>query len=104
MTLATPFASTVSVSLRQIGRDVFTLVAPSRELVLDLGDIHRMDTRSARILLDLSRRLEKAGGILKLQGIQRQVLLVLELLRLHRTIEIRVGYTPAARFVPAMAA
>ncbi len=63
-------------------------VEPGTRAVLDLGAVDFIDSAGIGCIVRLHRRLEEAGGELRLAAPGRSVTTVLELVRLHRMLEI----------------
>jgi anti-sigma B factor antagonist len=67
-------------------------VAPAlkdcRKLVLDLGRVRFVDSRGCGAILSFLKAVSANQGDLKLCGVDRHVLTVFELIRLHRICEI----------------
>lgn len=64
------------------------LVRPGRRLVLDLAGVEALNTAGAALILDIARRLQSCQGSLLLVGVSRKAKLLLEMLRMHRVVEM----------------
>jgi anti-anti-sigma regulatory factor len=64
------------------------LVAPARQLVIDLSGVRSLDSAGIGVLAGLARRAAAEGGDVKLCGLSRQLAAIAELVRLDRAFEI----------------
>lgn len=62
-----------------------------REIVLDMADTFRLDSRGLRTLVDLQKRLQDRGGSLVLLNVPASVRRLLEYARLDRYFVLRTG-------------
>jgi len=74
-------------ALSTFRKELATLMAKDRRVVLDLSSVEAVDSFAASVLADLASRLSAQGGSLKLVGLKKQVAAFFELLRLSNMIE-----------------
>lgn len=77
-------ASNVMEFKSDIGR---TLDGRSK-VVLDMSNVKFIDSAGCGALITVLRQLKGSGGILKLSDVDKQVRLVLELVRMHKIVDI----------------
>ena len=80
-------ASLQGKTLNSLRRELCAMTAPGRRLVLDLSGVEKANTHCASLILQVSERLHKQGGSLKLVGLRKSVAAFFELLRLNRFVE-----------------
>ena len=73
---------------RRLRKELGSLVAANREIVLDLRHVAQMDSAGAGLLLDLYHRLQESGGRLRVTGLRPAIRLFFELLRLDQVLEL----------------
>lgn len=78
-------------------RDVAPLLEANTKLVLDLSRLRFVDSSGLGAFISCLRKLNAAGGDLKLCGMSRQVRAVFELVRMHRVFDIYATSEEAAR-------
>ncbi|NUQ70935.1 MAG: STAS domain-containing protein [Chthonomonadales bacterium] len=64
------------------------VLAGSAQAVIDLGAVRFMDSSGLGALLSCLRRMNAAGGALRLAALQRPVRAVMEMVRMHRVFDI----------------
>lgn len=64
------------------------ILARETKIVLDLGDLAFVDSTGLGVFLSCLRRLHAQGGDLKLCAVSTSVRTVLELVRMHRILDI----------------
>ncbi len=69
-------------------RDIAPLLQSQTKLVLDLSQLHFVDSSGLGAMLSCLRQLSAKGGDLKLCGMSRQVRALFELVRMHRIFDI----------------
>jgi anti-sigma B factor antagonist len=69
-------------------QEVGPAIKDCRKLVIDLGRVRFVDSRGCGAILSFLKTVTANGGDLKLCGVDRHVLTVFELIRLHRICEI----------------
>lgn len=67
-----------------------------REVVLDMSDTFRLDSRGLRTLVDLQKRLQDRGGSLVLLNVPAALRRLLEYARLDRYFVLRTAGGPSA--------
>jgi anti-sigma B factor antagonist len=85
-------------ALRSLRGELRRLTAPGRRMILDLAGVDQIDTEGAGMILEVARALQARGGSLKLVGIQNNVSVFFELLRMHRVVEMHNSQTEAFSF------
>lgn len=85
-------ASLQGAAFRALRRELRSLALPGQRLTLDLTGIEQMDSKVARLILDLSSRLNARGGSLRLSGVGAGVHAFLELVGLHRTVAMKTNW------------
>ena len=83
-----PFARLDSSTASDLRLALSRLVAPARQLVLDLSRVRSLDSAGIGVLAGVARRAVAAGGDVKLCGLSRQLAAIAELVRLDRAFEI----------------
>ena len=78
-------------------REVAPALKGTLKLVLDLSSVEFIDSRACGGILSCLKRLNEAGGELKLCGASAFVRSVFELIRLHRVCEILATREDAVR-------
>ena len=73
------------------------LTGPDAQIVLDLSRVEWMDSDGCCILIVLLKRLKETNGELKLCGLTRPVRKLLELISLHKLVEIFNSVDEAVR-------
>lgn len=66
-------------------------------LIVDLADVSYMDSSGVGTLVELKRRVERAGGKMVLSGLQQRVLSVFEITRLDRFFVIKPDLAEARK-------
>ncbi len=74
-------------ALSTFRKELATLMAKDRRVVLDLSSVEAVDSFAASVLADIASRLSAQGGSLKLVGLKKPVAAFFELLRLSSMIE-----------------
>jgi anti-anti-sigma factor len=75
--------------LEAIQQQVGELIqAGARRVVLNLSAVRMMDSSGVGLLMELNRKLDQQGGVLRLAGIQPRIRSLLALTRLDRVIEV----------------
>ncbi len=69
-------------------RSMEPVLAEAKDAILDLGAVRFMDSSGIGALLSCLRRMNAAGGTLRLASIQRPVRQVMDLVRMHRVFDI----------------
>jgi len=69
-------------------RDIAPVLASQSKLVLDLSQLHFVDSSGLGAMLSCLRQLSAKGGDLKLCAMSKQVRALFELVRMHRIFEI----------------
>ena len=72
----------------QFKKEISPIIDKNTNIIFDMSDVNFIDSSGCGSLLSCLRRVNKQGGHLKLFGVQQQVQMVFELIRLHRIIEI----------------
>ncbi|HON38502.1 MAG: STAS domain-containing protein [Desulfomonilia bacterium] len=67
---------------------VFKIIEQSSQAVFDMSAVQFIDSAGCGSLITTLRRLKEAGGTLKLCDVPKQVRSVLELVRMHKIIDI----------------
>lgn len=81
-------ASLQGSAARALHTEMRRLVAPQRQIVLNMSRVEQVDTRGAGAILEIANRLRERGGSIRLVGLRNNVIAFFELLRMHRSIEI----------------
>jgi anti-sigma B factor antagonist len=68
--------------------DIAPAIRDSRWIVLDMSALRFVDSSGCGALLSCLRHLNQKGGDLLLCGVQKPVLTLFELVRMHRIVEI----------------
>lgn len=69
-------------------RSVAPWLEGADKVLIDLSGLRFVDSSGLGALLSCLRRLNAAGGDLKVCGLQKQVRLLFEMVRMHRIVEI----------------
>lgn len=64
------------------------IIGNNRKFVLDMRQVRFVDSSGCGALLSALRQISAAGGDLKLANVQKSVLSMFELVRLHRIVEM----------------
>jgi anti-sigma B factor antagonist len=72
----------------EVKRAVAPVLQAHTKVVFDLSRLRFMDSSGVGFLLCCLQKLNAAGGNLKLCGLSQQVRMILELVRLHRLLDI----------------
>lgn len=72
----------------QFKKEILPIIDKNRNIVFDMSNVNFIDSSGCGSLLSCLRKANQEGGDLKLFGVQQQVQMVFELIRLHRIIEI----------------
>lgn len=88
-------------ALRALKRELRDLARNGRRLVLDLSAVEQMSAECADLLLKTSQRLSELGGSLHLTGLRKGVQAFLELLRVHRVVEMKTKNVDISRLAMA---
>jgi anti-sigma B factor antagonist len=83
-----PFAVLDSHTASELRRALGRVVAPARQLVLDLSRVSSIDSAGIGALAGLARRTAAVGGDVKLCGLSKPLAAIAELVRLDRAFEI----------------
>jgi anti-sigma B factor antagonist len=75
-------------NVAEFKRDVAPLLDANRKVVLDLSRLRFVDSSGLGAFISCLRKLNAAGGDLKLCGMSTPVRAVFELVRMHRIFEI----------------
>ena len=67
---------------------IMAFIDENRKVIFDLSQVKTMDSSGCGTLLACLKRLNAKNGVLKLYGVQKPVLLLLKLVRMHRIIDI----------------
>src|SRR5436309_3768193 len=78
-------------------RDMTPILQANSKVVLDLNRVQFVDSRGCGVLLSCLKQLAASGGDLKLCQVAPSVLMVFELIRLHRICEILPAREDAVR-------
>jgi anti-sigma B factor antagonist len=73
---------------REFRRDIAPILEQNNKLAFDLSQIGFLDSSGCGTLLSCLRQVTKSDGDLKLFAVQKPVLSLFELVRMHRIIEI----------------
>ena len=90
-------ASLDAENAEQMKKEVAPLLDGVGKVVLDLSSVRFVDSSGLSFFLSCLRRLNAAGGELKLCGAGRQVRAVIELVRMHKILEVHDTPEEAAR-------
>lgn len=83
-----PFSALDSSTASNLRQALGRLVAPARQLVLDLSRVRSLDSAGVGALAGIARRAAALGGDVKLCGLSKQVAAIAELVRMDRAFEI----------------
>ena len=72
----------------ELGRDLDALAGPGARVVIDLRDVAAIDGAGCGAILTGHRRLTGEGGRLHVCGLSRSLRLPLQLVRMHRRLEV----------------
>jgi anti-sigma B factor antagonist len=75
-------------STEQFKKEISPIIDKNINIIFDMSNVNFIDSSGCGSLLSCLRSVNKQGGDLKLYGVQHQVQMVFELIRLHRIIEI----------------
>ena len=78
-------------------RDVAPLLAPSRKVIFDLGELRFVDSSGLGAILSCLRQLNANGGDLKLCAMTKPVRALFELVRMHKIFAIHATREDALR-------
>ena len=82
-------AQMVYEKLEPIQQQVGALIeGGARRVVINLGAVRMMDSSGVGLLMELNRKLDQQGGVLRLASIQPRIRSLLALTRLDRVIEV----------------
>jgi anti-sigma B factor antagonist len=73
------------------------VLAEHDKVLIDLGEVHFIDSSGLGAMLSCLRQLSARGGDLKLCGLGKPVRAAFELVRLHRVLDIHDGKADAIR-------
>ena len=86
-------ASLQGQEVKSLRRQLKSLVAPGRRLVLHMTGVESVDSQGAGAILEFARKLKASGGTLRLVGLQKKVSAFFEMLQLHRAVEMYASQT-----------
>lgn len=69
-------------------KNITDALEKNNKVIINLGKVEFMDSSGCGAILSVLRKLSVKGGDLKLYGATKPVLTLLELVRMHRVIEI----------------
>ena len=72
----------------ELKHDIAPVLEANAKLVIDLSRLRFVDSSGLGAILSCLRQLTSKGGDLKLSGMQKQVRVVFELVRMHRIFDI----------------
>ena len=78
--------TTVSAELK--GEFLILCTPDLKELILDLSDVEFCDSSGLSALLIAERKLRESGGVVKLAGLQKKVLSLIQISHLDRAFQI----------------
>jgi len=81
--------------VKSLRRQLKSLVAPGRRLVLHMTGVENVDSQGAGAILEYARKLKTSGGTLRLVGLQNKVSAFFEMLQLHRAVEMCTAQSEA---------
>ncbi len=67
---------------------MMAFLSENRKVTFDLSQVSTIDSAGCGALLACLKKLNSQNGVLKLYGVQKQVLLLLKLVRMHRLVDI----------------
>jgi len=73
---------------REFKTGISPILEKNRNVIFDMSQVGFLDSSGCGTILSSLRQLSSAGGDLKMFGVQKQVLTLFELIRMHRIIEI----------------
>ena len=83
-----PFESLESFNAQDFKRQLLPLLQGATKLVLDMSKVQFIDSMGAGVLLSCLRQLTSSDGDMKLCAVTKPARNVLELIRMHRIIDI----------------
>ena len=78
-------------------RDMAPVLSAHTKVVLDLSQVHFVDSSGLGAFISCLRQLHARGGDLKLSGMSPQVRAVFELVRMHKVFDIQPTREAAVR-------
>ena len=73
---------------KEFRTDISPILEENVKIVFDMGLVNFLDSSGCGTILSCLRKLNAAGGDLKMFGLQQSVRTLFELIRLHRIIDI----------------
>ena len=87
--VATPVEECLDASnTKELRAQLETRLPAGGNVVLDLGRVHFIDSSGLGVILACLRQLDATGGHLRLCNVRKEVKATLELVRLHRLVDI----------------
>jgi anti-sigma B factor antagonist len=83
-----PFEELDASNVDRFKSEMAPLLKDTKKLVLDLSRLHFIDSSGLGAMLSCLRQLSAHGGDLKLSGMSKPVRATIELVRLHRILDI----------------
>jgi anti-sigma B factor antagonist len=83
-----PVAELDSANAAEFKRDIAPVLDGHKRVVLDLSKLRFIDSSGLGAFLSCLRKLNEKQGDLKLCGVSKQVRTALELVRMHRILDI----------------
>ena len=78
----------LTINVKKFKAAITPVVKKYKNLIFDMSQMKLIDSSGCGALLTCLRKLNSAGGDLRLCGVQTPVLTLFELLRMHRIVEI----------------
>ena len=83
-----PGRSLEASNVAEFKRSIAPILERNTSVVLDIQDLGFVDSSGLGALLSCLRRLNAAGGDLKIAGMRKPVVALFELVRMHRICEV----------------
>lgn len=87
-------------NVKSLKQELARLDFPSKVLLLDLSVVEFIDSAGLGAMMSGLRRVTSAGGDLKLCGLQPAVRNVIEIVRMHKIVDIYNDQAEAVRALP----
>jgi anti-anti-sigma factor len=90
-------ASLKGQEVKSLRKQLKSLVAPGRTVVLQMAGVQHVDAEGAGAILEFARKLRSNGGSLRIANIEKKVAAFFEMLQLNRAVEIYATQSDAVQ-------